>query len=84
MRSIVTVRGDQVEPQAATKPFRPAGSPLRGATITGFTSPNKNHYRLEYIVNGAKAQVDYRLNDTTAIFTFTDATGTSRSVTYVH
>lgn len=37
MRGVVRVRGDQIDPQPRDAPVRPAGKPLRGATITGFT-----------------------------------------------
>jgi hypothetical protein len=82
MRGVVTVQGDQIEPQSATRPFRPAGEPLRGATITGFTSPSANAYRLDYSVGGKAASVAYVVSNASVVFTFADATGATRSETY--
>jgi YHYH protein len=82
MRGVVTVKGDQIEPQAATRPFRPAGEPLRGATITGFSSPATNAYQLDYSVGGKAARVTYAVSNGSIVFTFTDAAGATRSETY--
>jgi hypothetical protein len=84
MRGAVTVKDEQIEPQAATRPFRPAGTPLRGASITGFSSPASNSYQLDYTVNGKAAHVAYVVNASSVMFTFTDAAGATRSETYAH
>lgn len=84
MRGVVNVKGDQIEPQAATRPFRPAGAPLRGATITAFSSPAANTYQLDYAVGGKSARVSYVVSTSSVAFTFTDTTGATRSETYVH
>ena len=82
MRGRVTVKGDQIEPQAATRPFRPAGEPLSGATITGFSSPAANAYQLDYTVGGKQSRVAYVVSTSSVVFTFTDAAGATRSETY--
>lgn len=51
MRGVVTVQGDQIEPQPHTTPIREALQPLRGATITNFTELDATHYSLEYQLN---------------------------------
>jgi hypothetical protein len=84
VRGVVTVKGDQIEPQAATRPFRPAGEPLRGATITDFRSPAANSYQLDYTVGGKLARVAYVVSTSSVLFTFTDAAGATRSETYAH
>jgi hypothetical protein len=84
MRGVVTVKGDQIEPQAATRPFRPAGEPLRGATITGFSSPAANTYQLDYTVGGKLARVGYVVSPSSVVFTFTDTAGATRLETYAH
>jgi hypothetical protein len=81
LRGVVSV-SDQVEPQPVTKAFRPAGAPLRGATIVGFDSAGSGRYRLEYLVNGQGARVDYQVDATSVRFEFTDVTGATRTETY--
>ena len=49
MRGVVEVRDDAITPQPRTMPVRPAGRPLRGAKIIGFTWPEPNRYSLEYV-----------------------------------
>jgi hypothetical protein len=82
LRGVVTVAGDQVEPQPTTTPLRPAGEPLRGATITGFESAGSGRYRLDYTLGGATLRVDYVIAGTEVRFTFTDAAGRTRTETY--
>lgn len=81
LRGVVRV-SDQVEPQPVTKAFRPAGAPLRGATIVAFDSAGSGSYRLEYRVNGQTARVDYQVDSTSVRFAFTDAVGAVRTETY--
>ena len=66
---------DQVEPQPVTPAFRPAGEPLRGATVTGFEEVGDGSYRLEYTVDGDVGSIDYTVTDTTVKFTFTSTDG---------
>ena len=79
---IVQVSGDQIEPQPMTTPFRPPGEPLRGATITGFRSPQTNHYELEYNLDGSTLSVAYVVDGSSVTFTFVDSTGSIRTETY--
>lgn len=60
----------QIIPQAAASPIRPAGTPLKGAVITGCTPNNtKNGYTLTYTLNGKTDSVEYSWN-TTGKYTF--------------
>lgn len=76
LRGVITVAGDQVDPQPTTRPFRPSLEPLRGATITDFSSPAKNSYVLGYSTAGGSGEVAYVVSDTEASFTFTAPDGT--------
>jgi hypothetical protein len=60
----------QIIPQAAASPIRPAGTPLKGATITD-CSPNaaKNGYVLTYTLNNQTYKVDYTWNSN-GLYTF--------------
>ncbi len=52
--------GGQVDPQPRAGGFRGAGTPLRGAEITGFERlAGGKSYVLQYKVNGAKAEIRY-------------------------
>ena len=77
MRGVVTVRGDQIDPQPRDAPVRPAGQPLRGAKITDFTRDDVKHvYTLKYEVCGATNAIRYTIqNDGTYTFVYTDGTG---------
>lgn len=82
MRGVVTVRGDQVEPQPRDAPIRPAGRPLRGAKITGFERDGKAA-TLKYRLRGKTHTVKYTQNrDDSFTFTYTDADGKSAAETY--
>lgn len=82
MRGVVTVRGDQIEPQPRTTTFRESLQPLRGATITDFHDLGNTAYSLEHQLNGQKYLVNYRLENNAYTFEFVDATGTKRIETY--
>jgi len=69
------VVGDQVDPQPTTKPLRPAGDPLQGASITNFSSPKTGQYALEYSQAGKTGLVEYTVSDTAVAFIFTSPTG---------
>lgn len=76
MRGVIRgVVGDQVDPQPSAKPFREAGAPLQGATITNFSSPKTGQYALEYSQSGKTGLVEYTVSDTAVAFTFTSPTG---------
>ncbi len=84
MRGKVQVVGDQVDPQPALKPIRPAGQPLRGTSITSFAVIGTNAYRVEYAVSGASYRIDYALAAGGYTFAFTDPSGSVRTETYAH
>ena len=73
---------DQVEPQPVTPAFRPAGEPLRGATITRLKGVSDGAYRLEYTIGGAVGSIDYTVTDSTVKFKFTSPDGAGSTETY--
>jgi len=78
----VATATDQVEPQPTTRAFREAGAPLKGAVITGFTSPTTDSYRLEYTIDGQLGAVEYTVQGSSVEFTFTAPDGTITQETY--
>jgi hypothetical protein len=82
LRGVVTVAGDQVEPQPRTNPFRPSLEPLRGATITSFSSPSSGSYVLGYSVAGGAGEVAYTVTAREVRFTFTVPDGSVTRETY--
>ncbi len=83
MRGEVVVEDDHITPQPRTNPVRPAGRPLRGAKIVGFTWPTPNHYSLEYTVGAEHRFVNYAVNDNgTYTFDFLDGNGAKQTETY--
>lgn len=83
LRGVVEVRDDEITPQPRTVPVRPAGRPLRGAKIVGFTWPAPNQYSLEYVVGGEHRFIQYAINDDqTFTFRFIDGEGNQRTETY--
>lgn len=71
----------QIIPQATASPFRPAGTPLQGAVITGCT-PNatSNGYTLTYTLNNQNYSVEYSWTSTGLYtFNFISPTGTTTS-----
>lgn len=59
LRGVVTMDGDQIQ-QPRDSPVRPGQSPLRGATVTGY-SRNGDHFDLEYKIAGRQGHVKYSL-----------------------
>jgi YHYH protein len=82
MRGKVSVVAEQVDPQPAAKPIRPAGAPLRGASITAFSQTGPKAWRLQYKLGGATYQVDYAIEGTGYKFVFTDPAGNTRTEAY--
>ena len=84
MRGVVTVRGDQVDPQPRANPVRPAGQPLRGAKITDFVRNDETKiFLLKYEVNGRTNSISYSINkDGTYKFVFADSNGKETTETY--
>lgn len=58
-KGVVTELDGQVSPQAATRAFRPAGTPLRGAFISDFSQTGINSYQLTYQLDGNSYTVKY-------------------------
>ena len=72
----------QVDPQSLTKAFRPAGEPLRGAVITGFSRSGQSTFDLTYSVNGLENHVKYSATLKEVSMQFIDSTGNTRSEVY--
>jgi len=72
----------QVDPQPRASPVREAGSPLRGAKITGFETLPANSYKLSYEVSGDKRSILYSVNaDGTHAFEFNNShAGTTKEI----
>lgn len=81
-KGIVTEIDGQVDPQSLTKAFRPAGEPLRGATITGFERSADSIYDLKYTLNGGEFHLKYRATLSQVNIDFIDAGGAVRSEIY--
>jgi len=72
----VAVSGGQVDPQPRCIPIRPAGEPLPGAIITGFSSPKPNTYTLTYEADEEQRSITYSIeSDGTCHFDFIDGQG---------
>ncbi|MGV3755749.1 MAG: phospholipid-binding protein, partial [Verrucomicrobiota bacterium] len=79
----VTEREGQVDPQPRAQPMREAGTPLRGAKITGFTAKENKSYSLKYEVSGETRFINYIVNgDGTAKFDYVDGRGQVKTETY--
>ena len=82
MRGVVTVRGDQIEPQPRDSPLRPALQPLRGATITDFKA-TKEQSVLTYRLRGQTGTVTYSPVDSeTWKFIYKEPDGNTQTETY--
>lgn len=86
MRGKVTVKDDQIDPQPRANPIREAGTPLRGASITGFKTLGDRSWSLEYTLGGRKHTWNYRIEgdgkDAKYIFEFINPDGTQKTETY--
>lgn len=82
MRGVVTVSGDQIEPQPRTTPIRESLQPLKGATITDFNELGNNNYSLEYQISGQKYYVNYGFSGDQYTFEFIDPAGNKSTETY--
>jgi hypothetical protein len=78
-----TAPQNQIIPQAATKPFRPDGAPLPGASITAYTATGTNAYLLTYQLGGKNGYFKYSW-DSAGLYTFTitDVNGNATTTTY--
>ena len=81
IRGVVTMDGSQIK-QPRDSPIRPGQSPLRGATITGF-SRTDHQFDLKYELGGKEAHVKYSiLDDGRVEFAHIKPTGESSTATY--
>lgn len=79
-----TAPENQIIPQAKMTPIRPAGEPLKGASITNFKSTGTNAYSLEYTLSNKKAYINYSWDAANKYtFTFIGTDGKSAVSTYV-
>lgn len=79
-----TAPENQITPQAKTTPIRPAGEPLKGATITNFKLVGTNAYSLEYTVNNQKGYINYSWDAANKYtYTFIGTDGKSTIASYV-
>lgn len=72
---IGSIDNDQIEPQPRTTPIRPAGEPLRGATITDFVSTGATSFELTYALNGQTGSIEYSFDSSSISFEFTSIDG---------
>jgi hypothetical protein len=81
-KGVVTEIEGQVDPQALTKAFRPAGEPLRGAVISGFDRVGDSAFDLKYTINGSDYHVKYTASLKEVSMQFVDSTGSIRTEVY--
>ena len=79
-----TAPENQIIPQAKMTPIRPAGDPLKGASITNFRSTGTNAYSLEYTVGSQKGYINYSWDAANKYtYTFVGTDGKSTTTTYI-
>ena len=79
-----TAPENQIIPQAKMTPIRPAGDPLKGASITNFKSTGTNAYSLEYTVGSQKGYINYSWDAANKYtYTFVGTDGKSTTTTYI-
>jgi YHYH protein len=81
-KGVVAEIEGQVDPQASTKAFRPAGEPLRGAVITGLDRIGDSTFDLKYTLNGSDFHVKYTASLKEVTMQFIDSTGSTRTEVY--
>ena len=72
----------QVDPQSATRAFREAGAPLRGAVITGLDRTGSNAFDLTYSLNNANYHVKYTATLSQVDLQFIDPSGAIKNESY--
>lgn len=82
-KGVVQEIDGQVEPQAATKGFRPAGAPLRGAKIVSCEQLTSNSYFLKYELDAQTYEIKYTATLSDVEMQFIDPTGNTRIEKYV-
>jgi len=81
-KGVVTEIEGQVDLQALTKGFRPAGAPLRGAVITGLERVGDNSFDLKYTLNSSDFHVKYSATLSEVNMQFIDPQGLTRTEVY--
>lgn len=81
-KGVVKEIDGQVDPQALTRGFRPAGIPLRGATITNFTKTGQDSYQLTYSLNDSAYEINYSATLQKVELQFLNPDGTTRTEVY--
>lgn len=82
-KGVVQEIDGQVEPQAATRGFRPAGAPLRGAKIISCEQLTANSYDLKYELDAQIYEIKYTATLSDVEMQFVDPTGNTRIEKYV-
>ena len=62
MHGAVVNYGGQIDPQPTASSISPAGSPLAGAVISGFTRPTPDSYVLSYTLSGTIYNISYTID----------------------
>jgi len=81
-KGVVSEIEGQVDPQPFTRAFRPAGAPLRGATITNFERTGGDSYYLAYQLNAEKYEIKYQATLAEVQIEFIDNHGASNVQAY--
>ena len=81
-RGVVKEIDGQVEPQALTRAFRPAGNPLKGAKITSCEQLGANEFDLKYELNGQIYEIKYTANLSSVEMSFINPDGSTREERY--
>jgi len=81
-KGVVTELDGQVSPQAATRAFRPAGEPLRGALITDFEQTGTYSYQMIYSLSGSDYTIRYDATLKDVKIDFISPTGEIREEVY--
>jgi phosphatidylethanolamine-binding protein (PEBP) family uncharacterized protein len=83
LRGVVTVKGDQIDPQPRAYSPRPALTPLRGAKITGFErDDDKKTVTVKYEQGGKAGSVKCTATAEGYLFEFTEPGGKVTTETY--
>ena len=81
-KGVVQEIDGQVSPQAATRAFRPAGDPLRGATITSCERVGASDFDLKYQLNSQTYEIKYSASLSQVDMTFIAPDGSTRIERY--
>lgn len=83
MRGKVEIIDDSIWPQPRTDPVRPAGRPLRGARVVGFSHPSLNQFSIEYSMGEKRHFIRYSIDGNNRFsFVFEEDGAEPRTETY--